>query len=87
MDEKHTPTPDEFAAANRRYVYRDGKGKETVQWREAALNLSATNAALVEALQTIAAQVGPNTVSRPSELAVAMAERARAALKLAGVQS
>lgn len=39
METKHTP--ETFVAAHPRYVYRSGHGKTTVQWREAALDMSA----------------------------------------------
>jgi hypothetical protein len=49
---KHTPaTPQDFTTKFPRYVYRSHKGRESVQWREAALDMYDERAKLVEALR------------------------------------
>lgn len=42
--------PTDFTERFPKYVYRSGKGKESVQWREAALDMANDRAKLVEAL-------------------------------------
>jgi hypothetical protein len=51
METKTFTAPKDFTDKFPRYVYRDGKGKESVQWREAALDMANDRAKLVEALR------------------------------------
>jgi hypothetical protein len=48
--------PAEFTKCFPEYVYRSGKGSETVQWREAALDMANDRAKLIEELRTLAAK-------------------------------
>lgn len=43
--------PQDFTAKFPNYVYRSGKGQESVQWREAALDMANDRAKLVAALK------------------------------------
>ena len=47
--------PTDFTKHFPRYVYRSGKGRESVQWREAALDMANDRAKLIEALREMAA--------------------------------
>jgi hypothetical protein len=49
--------PQDFTAKFPNYVYRDSKGRETVQWRQAALEMANDRAKLIEALRKAMHQV------------------------------
>jgi hypothetical protein len=70
-------TPETFKAAFPRRVYRDHNGRESVQWREAALDMATTNARLIEALR---AEVEINQRARTHAEAIAVGERSIALL-------
>lgn len=47
-------TPKDFTAKFPKYIYRDGRSRETVQWREAALDMANDRAKLVAMVATYA---------------------------------
>lgn len=72
-------TPESFTKMFPKYVYRDGKGRETVQWREAALDMANDRAKLVTLLSVVAQNLSDRGATRQW-----MEDHARALLRELG---